>query len=64
MKVIFEATEIKTNQKVKGNYIFYKGHQEKFTHAIQVLNENFEVLRVVNIDELTLKIIHLDKLLL
>jgi len=64
MRIVFEATEIRTGEKVRGNYVFYKGHQETFTHAIQVLNEKYEVLRVVNIDEETLKIIHLDKSLL
>jgi hypothetical protein len=64
MRIIFEATEIRTGDKVKGNYIFYKGHNEHFTHAIQVLNDKKEVVYVATIDEATLKIIHLDKSLL
>jgi hypothetical protein len=64
MRVLFEAIEIRTGEKVKGNYIFYKGHNEYFTHAIQVLNENKEVRYVATIDEATLKVIHLDKSLL
>lgn len=64
MKVLFEAIEIRTSEKVKGNYIFYKGHNETFTHAIQVLNDKNEVIYVATIDESTLKIIHLDKSLL
>jgi hypothetical protein len=64
MRVLFEATEIRTSEKVKGNYIFYKGHNENFTHAIQVLNDKKEVSYIATIDEATLKIIHLDRSLL
>lgn len=53
-RIIFKAKEVNTNKWVFGNFVMYGGHQETFTHAIQVLDDEMNVRYVANIQIETL----------
>lgn len=49
-EILFKGKCLKSNEWVFGNLVRYRGNQQEFTTAIQVLDENKEVVSVMNVD--------------